>query len=160
MLIFLINHSNSPSKKQPVHLNLISPGQSFSFKLFMAQKYMYYRNPLRPRWRFVGGWIIASSTMYLALNLSIPDVAILIMGYQVSLMMSYLTMVDSSVSFLLLSNWIYFWWTSRGDHSKKFLLFELCCGTPPSWFIGTWLGLGLEGVGTKGLGTGLDNWGR
>ena len=26
--------------------------------------------------------------------------------------------------------------------------------------VGTWLGLGLGGVGTKGLGTGLDNWRR
>ena len=62
-----------------------------------------------------------------------------------------------------------------------FLLFEFVCGTPPSclkvvgwwWvaysilvsatvpfgfrFIGTWLGLGLGGFGTKGFGTGLDN---
>ena len=68
----------------------------------------------------------------LALNLSILDVAILIMVHQVSLMMSYLTMVDYPVSFLLLSTWIFFWWTSRGDHSKMFLLFEFCCGPPPS----------------------------
>ena len=26
----------------------------------------------------------------------------------------------------------FFGWTSIGDHSKMFLLFELCCGTPPS----------------------------
>ena len=64
-----------------------------------------------------------------------------------------------------------------------FLLIEFGCGTPPScltvrvgwwwWWvvvaysilvsapvldlIGTWLGLGLAGFGTKGLGTGLDN---
>ena len=44
----------------------------------------------------------------LALNLSILDVAILIMVQQVSLMMSYLTMVDYPVSFLLLSTWIFF----------------------------------------------------
>ena len=25
-----------------------------------------------------------------------------------------------------------FCWLSRGDHSKMFLLFEFCCGTPPS----------------------------
>ena len=26
------------------------------------------------------------------------------------------------------------WWTSRGEYSKMFLLFEFCCGAPPSWF--------------------------
>ena len=25
----------------------------------------------------------------------------------------------------------FFCWLSRGDHSKMFLLFEFCCGTPP-----------------------------
>ena len=44
----------------------------------------------------------------LALNLSILDAGILIMVQQVSLMMSYLTMVDYPVSFLLLSTWIFF----------------------------------------------------
>ena len=63
-----------------------------------------------------------------------------------------------------------------------FLLFAFCCGTSPSclkvmggggglqhfsvspspfWvldLIGTWLGLGLGVFGTKGLGTGLDNY--
>ena len=78
----------------------------------------------------------------------------------------------------------FFGWSSTGDHSKMFLLFEFFYGTPPSclkvegcvvdggWptaftchphsplvldLIGTWLGLGLGGFGTKGLGTGLDN---
>ena len=59
-----------------------------------------------------------------SMNLSILYAGILIMVQQVSLMMSYLTMLDYPVSFLLLSTWIFFWWTSRGDHSKKFLLFE------------------------------------
>ena len=62
MLIFLTNHRNSPSIKQPVDVNLISADGYFSFQLFLAQKYMYYCNPLRPRWRFLGVWIIASST--------------------------------------------------------------------------------------------------
>ena len=26
----------------------------------------------------------------------------------------------------------FFWWTSTGDHSKMFLLFDFCCETPPS----------------------------
>ena len=45
----------------------------------------------------------------LALNLSILDAGILIMVQQVSLMMSYLTMVDYPVSYLLLSTWILLW---------------------------------------------------
>ena len=66
-----------------------------------------------------------------ALNLSILDAGILIMVQQVRLMMFSLNMVDYPMSFLLLSTWDFFWWTSRGDHSKMFLLFEFCCGTPP-----------------------------
>ena len=56
-----------------------------------------------------------------------------------------------------------------------FLLFELCCGTPPSclkvmgWWVGGGLqnfsvsprplgfGFGTKGFGAKGLGPGLDN---
>ena len=44
----------------------------------------------------------------LALNLSILDAGILIMVQQVSLMMSFLTMVDYPMSFLLLSTLIFF----------------------------------------------------
>ena len=33
------------------------------------------------------------------------------------------------MAFLLVSRWIFF---GAGDHSKMFLLFEFCCGTPPS----------------------------
>ena len=106
----------------------------------------------------------------LALNLSIQDAGNLLMVQQVSLMMSYLTIVDYPVSFLL----------SRGDHSKMLLLFEFCCGAPPSWlkvrgwsnlvsapvpfgFRSYWdlLGLGLGGFGTKVWGQGLTilaNW--
>ena len=55
-------------------------------------------------------------------------------------MMFSLTMVDYSMSFRLLSSWNLFWWTSRGDQSKMFLLYEFCCGTPPSCLkvIGGW----------------------
>ena len=60
----------------------------------------------------------------LALNLSILDAGILIMVQQLSFMMTYLTMVDYPVSFLLLLHLDIFWWTSSGDHSKMFLLFE------------------------------------
>ena len=47
MLIFLTNQLNSPSKTLPLDLNLISADGTFSFQLFLAQKYMYYCNPLR-----------------------------------------------------------------------------------------------------------------
>ena len=47
-------------------------------------------------------------------------------------MMFSLNMVDYSMSFILLSTQIFFCWTSRGDHSEPFLLFEDYCGTPPS----------------------------
>ena len=67
-----------------------------------------------------------------ALNLSTLDAGILIMMQQVSLMMFSLYMVDYPMYFLLLSSWILFWWTSTGDYSKMFLLFEFYCGTPPS----------------------------
>ena len=96
-----------------------------------------------------------------ALNLSILDAGILIMVQQVSLMMFSLTMVDFPMSLLFLSSWIFFCWTSTGDHSKMFLLFEFCCGTPPSCL--KVMGDGLEqfsvsprplgfGFGTKGFG--------
>ena len=40
---------------------------------------------------------------------------------------------------------IFFGWTSRWDHSKMFLLFEFCCGTPPSCIkVGGWWVGGLE----------------
>ena len=45
---------------------------------------------------------------------------------------STLNMLDYLMSFPSLSTRDCFWWTSRGDHSKMFLLFEFCCGTPPS----------------------------
>ena len=114
-----------------------------------------------------------------ALNLSTLDAGILIMMRQVSLMMFSLNMVDYPMSFLLLSSWIFFWWTSTGDHSKMFLLFEYCCGTPPSCLkvMGGWSqslcggarvyvvaysilvsaqGPLVLGLGLKGLGPGLD----
>ena len=78
------------------------------------------------------------------------------------------------MSFLLLSIWIFIWWTGRGDHSKMFLFFEFCCGTPPSclkvrgWVVVVvaWsnlvsaqgplvLGLGLKGFGLRVWGQGL-----
>ena len=106
-----------------------------------------------------------------ALNLSILNAGILIMVQQVSLIMFSLTMVDFPMSFLLLSSWNFFCWTSTGDHSKMFLLFEYCCGTPPSCLkvMGGGLeqfsvsprplgfGFGTKGFGAKGLGPGLDN---
>ena len=70
----------------------------------------------------------------------------------------------------------FFCWTSRGDHSKMFLLFEFCCENPPSCLKvrGGWVvvgglqhfsvsprplgfGFGTKGFGAKGLGQGLDN---
>ena len=67
-----------------------------------------------------------------ALNLSTLNAGISIMMQQVRLMMFSLNMVDYSMSFLSLYTWDYFCWTSRGDHSEPFLLFEVYCGTPPS----------------------------
>ena len=46
--------------------------------------------------------------------------------------MFLLNMVDYSMLFLLLSTQNFFCWTSMGDHSEPFLLFEVYCGTPPS----------------------------
>ena len=96
-----------------------------------------------------------------ALNLSTLDAGILIMMRQVSLMMFSLNMVDYPMSFLLLSSWIFFWWTSTGDHSKMFLLFEYCCGTPPSclkvmgWVVGGGGGLEQFSVSPRPLGFGF-----
>ena len=93
-----------------------------------------------PHWRPAFGDLVLP-----ALNLSILDAGILIMVQQVRLMMFSLNMVDYPMTFLLLSTWDFFWWTSRGDHSKMFLLFEFCCGTPPSclkvrgWVVGGWV---------------------
>ena len=67
-----------------------------------------------------------------ALNLSNMNAGILIMMQQVRLMMFSLNTVDYSMSFLLLSTQNFFGWTSGGDHSEPFLLFEVYCGTPPS----------------------------
>jgi len=67
-----------------------------------------------------------------ALNLSTLNAGILIMMQQVRLMMFSLNTVDYSMSFLLLSTQNFFCWTSGGDHSEPFLLFEVYCGTPPS----------------------------
>ena len=64
------------------------------------------------------------------MNLSFLDAGILIMVQQVRLMMFTLNMVDYPMSFLSMST--FFWWTSREDHSRMFLLFEFCCETPPS----------------------------
>ena len=84
-----------------------------------------------------------------ALNLSSLNAGILIMMHQVRLIMFSLNMVDYSLTFLLLSTWDFFCWTSRGDHSEPFLLFEVYCGTPPSclkvgggWVGGVWGGAG------------------
>ena len=67
-----------------------------------------------------------------ALNLSSLNAGILIMMHQVRLIMFSLNMVDYSLTFLLLSTWDFFCWTSRGDHSEPFLLFDFCRGTTPS----------------------------
>ena len=109
-----------------------------------------------------------------SLNLCILDAGILKMVQQVSLKMCSLSMVDYPMSFLSLSTWNVFGWTSRGDHSKMFLLCEFCCGTPPSclkvisWVayrilvsspfgLWAWELVGIGPRGTKGLGPGLDN---
>ena len=93
---------------------------------------------------------------------------------QVRLMMFSLNTVDYSMSFLLLSTQNFFCWTSRGDHSEPFLLFEVYCGIPPSclkvrgggggwwwWWVawsnlvsaqGPFLGFWVWGFGVWGLG--------
>ena len=53
-----------------------------------------------------------------ALNLSTLNAGILIMMQQERLMIFSLNMVDYSMSFLLLSTWNFFCWTSGGDHSE------------------------------------------
>ena len=65
-------------------------------------------------------------------------------GASSRLMMFLLKMVDYSMSFLSLSTWIFFWWTSRVDHSGPFLFSELFCGTPPSCLkvMGGWVVVG------------------
>ena len=79
-----------------------------------------------------------------ALNLSTLNAGILIMMQQVRLMMFSQNTVDYSMSFLLLSTQNFFGWTSGGDHSEPFLLFEVYCGTPPSCLKvrGGWGGVG------------------
>ena len=75
------------------------------------------------------------------------------------------------MSFLSLSTRDLFCWTSRGEHSEPFLLFECGCGTPPSCLrVGGWWvvvaysilvsaqGPLVLGFGAKGLGPGLDNY--
>ena len=64
-----------------------------------------------------------------ALNLSTLHAGILIMMQHERLMM--FSLVDYPMSFLSLSTSVFIWWTSRGDHSRTFLLFEFCCLTPP-----------------------------
>ena len=56
-----------------------------------------------------------------------------------------LNMVDYSMSFLLLSTWV-FCWTSRGDHSEPFLLFDFWYGTLPSCLKVMGDGVGWGGV--------------
>ena len=107
-----------------------------------------------------------------ALNLSNMNAGILIMMQQVRLMMFSLNTVDYSMSFLLLSTQNFFCWTSGGDHSEPFLLFEVYCGTPPSCLkvmggVGWWGGVvaheilvSAQGPLVLGLGLwgfGLDN---
>ena len=57
-------------------------------------------------------------------DLHILDAGILITVQQLKFMMFSLNMVDYPMSYLLLSTSPerFFWWTSRGDHSKTFLL--------------------------------------
>ena len=81
-----------------------------------------------------------------ALNLSVLDAGIMIMVQQVSLMMFSLNMVDYPMSFLLLSRWNFFWWTSTSDLSKMFWSNLVSVQGP----------LVLD-LGLKGLGPGLDN---
>ena len=92
----------------------------------------------------------------LALNLSVLGDGILIMVQQVRMMMFSM---DYTISFLSLSTWILSWWTSRGEHSKMFLLFEFLCLTPPLCLIVRgWVvvgGLQLFSVTPSPLGT---NW--
>ena len=76
----------------------------------------------------------------LALNLSTLDAGILIMVQCVSLMMFSFEHGGLTHVLPLAVKLEFFCWTSTGDHSKMFLLFELCCGTPPSCLkvIGWW----------------------
>ena len=76
-----------------------------------------------------------------ALNLFTLNVGILIMMQQVRLMMFSLNMVDYSHVLPLAVHQRFFCWTSRGEHSKMFLLIKFVCGTPPSCLkvVGWWV---------------------
>ena len=93
-------------------------------------------------WVLVGGWVWWVG--WLAPKISVSSSGILRMVHQIRLMMFSLKMVDYSMSFLLLSTWIFFWRISRVDYSGPFLFSELFCGTPPSclkvggWWVGGW----------------------
>ena len=52
------------------------------------------------------------------------DTGIFIIVQQGRMMMFSLSMVDYPMSFLSMSTWNFYGWTSRGDHSKPFLLSE------------------------------------
>ena len=57
----------------------LSPDESFRFQWILVQKYMYFRNPVRPRWRFVGAFCLESlHFLHLQLeqkeNSAVPDV--------------------------------------------------------------------------------------
>ena len=78
----------------------------------------------------------------LALNLSTLNAGILI-----SKIDDVLTEHGGLLNVLPLAvHLIFFCWTSRGDHSKMFLLIEFFCETPPSclkvrgwWWVGGWV---------------------
>ena len=70
--------------------------------------------------------------VYPVLHLSTLDAGILIMVQCVSLMMFSFEHGGLTHVLPLAVKLEFFCWTSTGDHSKMFLLFEFCCGTPPS----------------------------
>ena len=69
-----------------------------------------------------------------ALNLGTLDAGILIMMQQLTVKFDDVLLEHGGLPHVLplAVQLDFFWWTSTGDHSKMFLLFEYCCGTPPS----------------------------
>ena len=52
--------------------NAISPDQSFSFQRILAQKYLDFHYSLKPRWRLVRGYLMASDTPCPVIDTSVP----------------------------------------------------------------------------------------
>ena len=95
--------------------------------------------------------------VYPVLNLSTLDAGILIMVQCVSLMMFSFEHGGLTHVLPLAVKLEFFCWTSTGDHSKMFLLFEYCCGTPPSCLkVRGWVVAWSNLVSAQGLVLDLD----